>query len=538
MVERDLGPLGEATLAAWAAARGITAQRVTVDRYGWDCLLEFPPASLSGPFTLPRDREPASLRCLVQVKATGVGRLRYQVKLTKLHQLITHIFPAFFLVLVFGDDERAQSAYLIHVGESLIEKGLRRIRKLDSQGKYDAQRTFSVGCRSEAKLEAATGEALERAIRRHVGPSLEEYVKWKLNLRESIGYQPAQSELTMTELTMTVNLDELHGMSLPEYLQDLSLGLKPALNIRRAQLKDIRFDIPRVVHELPAGEFAVIQEDPEPVELVLTVGTKVVRAAMEMILPKGLGKVIKPESLKVRFRSRYFDFVVGQSQLNVHFSLDPSGPPQELAPLHEWARVILLFAEAIETGDAVDIVIHSHGQIWIQNALAMHDELLPPEAQKVAEVVRNAWLVAERLGIQDIVRAPIAELLDQGERFSFFNQLLAATTPRIKVGDTFEPEPSEGSRVFVPFGMEVLLGDYKGTVVVTVWGEARRTGRYREGLPEYEVVTDEKRVEKVFATRSDEVAPMSLAAAVNAVVDSYSEGQCWLLRQYVMPETE
>lgn len=40
-MSRDLGDLGELVLQAWCADIGITANKPTKDKYGWDFYLEF-----------------------------------------------------------------------------------------------------------------------------------------------------------------------------------------------------------------------------------------------------------------------------------------------------------------------------------------------------------------------------------------------------------------------------------------------------------------------------------------------------------------
>src|SRR4051795_2534936 len=129
-----LGALGESTLATWATARRIFPQRVTHDQNGWDYLLEFPPPGGNTLPPYPRDREPAIISCLVQVKATSRGDLNRSISLTNWQRLITYPLPTFFLVIDFGDDEIPKVAYLVPVDSASTHQVLQRIRELDSQG--------------------------------------------------------------------------------------------------------------------------------------------------------------------------------------------------------------------------------------------------------------------------------------------------------------------------------------------------------------------------------------------------------------------
>jgi hypothetical protein len=86
----------------------------------------------------------------------------------------------------------------------------------------------------------------------------------------------------------------------------------------------------------------------------------------------------------------------------------------------------------------------------------------------------------------------------------------------------------------VPFGVEVILGDLKGTVMFSVWGDVQRTGLKQGGRIQYEIVTSEKRLERPFTTRRGEEG-LSLSAAVHAIADTYDDVTCLILEQYALP---
>jgi hypothetical protein len=86
--------------------------------------------------------------------------------------------------------------------------------------------------------------------------------------------------------------------------------------------------------------------------------------------------------------------------------------------------------------------------------------------------------------------------------------------------------------VCVPVGIEVILGDYRGTVVVSVFGDLKHTGPKEKGMVEFELVSSERRVEAVFATGRDEEPSMRLSAAVRTVAEAQNSVPCLLLPQY------
>ena len=526
---RDLGALGESTLTTWAAARGINAQRVTKDSSGWDYLLEFPTRRNREFPALPRDREPASISCLVQVKATSTSKLNRPVKLDNWHRLITNTLPVFFLILDFGSADTPRRAYLVPLDATSISRALRRIRELDSRSEGIAGRSLSVICHEENRLDVPNGESLEKAILNHIGTSLEEYIQKKQKWVKTIGY-----ESTTGSFTFKLSVESLNCASLLEYLVDLSLGLRPPLAIGPAEIRDVRFGIParEPTQEFPAGEIEIVREPVDQAEVTLRLGTSVVRTRMDMFLPRGLGNALKVELFKILLKGRFFHFLICPSRMSIDFHNPDFEARVRLYDLYDLARVVLLLGESARIGVGVELNIRPGEKAPIQLVLNPCGSI-KPEILEFAAIVRDAWEVAKHLEVHETTELTMADLVLQKERFYLFRNLLAAEACEMKV--SFFDGPGlkfEGARVCVPLGTEVMLGDYRGTVVVSVWGDVKRTGREEEGDLEYAVVTSEKKVERTFATRRDEEPSMSLSAAANAAAAAYNDVPCLILSQY------
>ncbi|HWM89419.1 MAG TPA: hypothetical protein VN493_01485 [Thermoanaerobaculia bacterium] len=536
MEQTYLGALGESTLTTWATARRILPQKVTYDQNGWDYLLEFPPLWGSTLPPYPRDREPARISCLVQVKATSIGDLNRSVSLTNWQRLITHPLPAFFLVIDFGEGVVPQVAYLVPVDAASIHQVLRRIRELDSQGEDIAKHTMSIVCKEEQRLEAPDGESLERAIRSHIGQSFEEYVRRKLETVETTGYESFRYQLTFEALA-----EVLQGVSPLEYLVDLSLGLREPLPINHAELRDVRFGIPaRLPHrELSTGEIKIIPEPVERVEVVLSRGIHVVRTVMEMFLPRGLPveEVLGAGLLKVLLKHELFRFTLRSSSMDVRFCDIESEGPKKLREFYDFARVVLLFEENANRKENLRIFVRSASRILWQGSLGFN-EVIDPGIVDLAQTVLNAWEIAKHLDVQDEVELTVDILMSQEERFKILRSLLSTEIHQMKVGWFWErAQVSRSStRVFVPFGVEVILGDFKGTVMFSVWGDVQCTGLEQEGMIQCEIATAEKRLERTFTSRRGEEG-LSLSAAVKSIADAYDDVTCLILEHYKLPES-
>jgi hypothetical protein len=534
MEQTYLGALGENTLATWATARRILPQRVTHDQNGWDYLLEFPPSGGNTLPPCPRDREPAIISCLVQVKATSRGDLNRSVSLTNWQRLITYPLPAFFLVIDFGDDAVPKVAYLVPVDSASTHQALQRIRELDSQGEDIAKHTMRVVCKEEHRLKVPDGESLELSIRNHIGQSFEDYVRRKLEGLETIGYESSRYQITFEALA-----EVLQGASVLEYLVDHSLGLRGPLPISRVELRDMRFGIPaRLPHqELSTGEIQIIPEPVESVEVVISRGIHVVRIKMEMFLPRGLPveEILSAGFMKVLLKRDLFQFTLCSASINVRFCSTENENPKKLREFYDFARIALLFEESAKRKEDLRFFVRSSSRILWQGSLGFN-EAVGDSNVHFAQVVLDAWEVAKHLDVQDEVDLTADILMAQEKRFKIVRSLLSAEMPQIKISWFWERSVSRRtSRVFVPLGIEVIFGNLKGTVMFSVWGDVQCTGLEQEGLIQCEIVTSEKKLERTFTSRIEEEG-LSLSAAVKVIADTYDDFTCLILDHYNDPE--
>lgn len=160
---RDIGRMGENIFQFWCNSVGLTANGSKVDKRGWDCFVEFPNNS-SG--VIPRDLVPKPIECKVQVKSTDLKKKGEDIKLSNLESLVKTQMPVFFCFIEFDGTNDPQAAYLVHVGKEVIERTLKRIRKLYSQGEGDRlnKHTMIIKYTDSDRLEQTTGENLKRTI--------------------------------------------------------------------------------------------------------------------------------------------------------------------------------------------------------------------------------------------------------------------------------------------------------------------------------------------------------------------------------------
>jgi len=193
---RDVGKRGEGILQSWASEEDASLTKTDDDRWGWDFLLEFPIQRTS--VGAEPDKEEEVYRCLIQVKSTSSSDRSCQVKMSNWRRLVETPLPAFFLVLRFDSVRACREAFLVHVGEDEISKVLRKARELGVAGEGDRlhKHTLVLQWCDEQRLPGTTGQALLDGIRRLIGPSPADYSKRKLGLRERVGYDAANAQVT------------------------------------------------------------------------------------------------------------------------------------------------------------------------------------------------------------------------------------------------------------------------------------------------------------------------------------------------------
>ena len=175
--DRDLGPLGESELERLCHNLGVSPNKAKYDKTGWDFILEFP---FITQYEAPHDQAPITTRCLVQVKSTDLNEKNCQVKVSNLKRFLESPDPDFFVFMHFNGEENVQEIYLVHFGRSLIEKTLKKLRKLSLTPLVKLHKTkISVRYSSKEIIKSANSVGLKEAIHKYIPKGMKDYRKWK-----------------------------------------------------------------------------------------------------------------------------------------------------------------------------------------------------------------------------------------------------------------------------------------------------------------------------------------------------------------------
>ena len=234
--DRDLGPLGESELERLCHNLGASPNKAKYDKTGWDFILEFP---FITQYEAPHDQAPITTRCLVQVKSTDLNEKNCQVKVSNLKRFLESPDPAFFVFMHFNGEENVQEIYLVHFGRSLIEKTLKKLRKLSLTPLVKLHKTkISVRYSSKEIIKSANSVGLKEAIHKYIPKGMKDYRKWKDGLINTLGYEKYGHRMDITiKKEAIINLG------------DTSLSKEYKVDFSKMKVWDERFGIPILKYE-------------------------------------------------------------------------------------------------------------------------------------------------------------------------------------------------------------------------------------------------------------------------------------------------
>jgi hypothetical protein len=536
MANRNIPALGEAVVPRLAAEIGVAAQKVQQDQTGWDFLLEFrrePGESASG-INLPIDRWPLPWKCLIQVKTTTATKRSWTIraKLESCLSLAMGILPAFFLLLQFGEGNDPDEAFLVPVDEALLARILKRARRAETQGEKPNRVSIELRGTRDNRIEL-TGAALKRAIGTHIGASMEEYAARKAEWTKKVGYEEMANRFTFH---MAEDVDD--GAPSGEWLVDLALGLRGPLAVKDARIEDVRFGIParKPLAVIDKGWLEIPMKPLEAVVIKLESGGLTARATMDLFFPVGIAQRVDPAALKARLRNKFMDFVIRASSLDATISVPRFEERESLRRLYEPASLVLMVEEA-RTREA-----SCKMSVWRKDHELLHRDLavppgFAPELLRLAAMIRDAWKVARYLEIEDQVEVSVAELLDQKERLEFFAALIEPARGAFKL-EFFMDEDADTRprRICAPIGTVVQLGDYRGAVVASCWGNLEPATSSEGAAARYQVVASERNPEARFVQQGIGTMP-ALAEMVHGVANKLNDSvTCLILDEYALGE--
>ena len=134
--------------------------------------------------------EPTPIECRVQVKSTDNKDRKVQINLKNMNRLVKAQMPSFICLIEFHKKNKPQALYLTHIDQNLIEKTLKRLRKLSEKNITNFnKRKITISFSEKDKIEDVSGEALAKAMEKHIPEGLSSYVKEKDKIITGAGFE-------------------------------------------------------------------------------------------------------------------------------------------------------------------------------------------------------------------------------------------------------------------------------------------------------------------------------------------------------------
>ena len=502
---RDLGLLGEATFTAWCADAGLMPNGSSVvDKTGWDFYVEFPFSSSAGSIALHK----APCECKVQVKSTDKRKRSLAIKLSNLRRLATAQMPAFLLFLEFDGGSSVEQAFLVHIGDELIAKILKRIREL-GDGVALNKRTMTIGYGDADVLPSASGEALRDTILSYVGDDLAKYVEKKSSFLSSAGFEDGCAEMRFTT----------EGEQNLQDLIDVSIGAKDSVPISSVRgifkrfgikddspfidLKDGRMEMP----DLSPTAHGVIRFK----EDVFSVGVSF--PAKLYVSP--FNKVVPPEMARARVESDFFDIrlspYTGAATYNFSFG------EGAVAGLKQFRDLLVLLGLIVGSGKKLNCEMEFEGYPLLEFMLGC------PRGDfaygKELEALECAMRLAVSFDLHSDIKISLQDLIKYADVIHDMDRVLNMRGAlRVEFGvDRDDFDISRPVACVLMFS--VPLGEYVLGAIIVLKGSALANADGRYVLASKDAVVERKLV----SPRGRDVEKDALRSCLDSVADKYGE---------------
>lgn len=473
MPMRRIGKLGENKVEGWAFESDITVNRVGDDRGGWDLFMQFPHKDeCESKTNIFLDIRPPELTCLVQVKATdnNQGSIK-DVKLSNWERLVKSPLPVFFIVIDFNKTNEVQNAYLIHVGKSLIEKTLRRLRQLSDEDKKRLHKKYmALSYTDNDRIQSPGGTSMIREIYKHVGKNPHQYFNEKLDYLKTCGYSdyPIKAQFTV------------HGENKEEVMNqlvDFSIGNAKWLSLSSLNIDEYRFDIPKRLNPPEEPEsIRLMMDRPPSGNAKITVknnGEEIFEDIYRFYSPANMFPFIPYEYWKIKYENDFASFMVIPKDSSVTGNIELF-KGDEGRSLRSLAKIVKLARAFCDQNSNLTIRLDS-GDTWVELPLSMHHIGASDNSELFNNLtlIENAWLLIKEFDVLEDLQTFPRELLSQRGGINFSKLVFGGVnidSVSVNVSDISELNLQSIALLFMFW---VVIASKVFVVVGTISGEAK-----------------------------------------------------------------
>lgn len=425
----QLGGAGEALFQYLAEQGGLTVNKSSRDRSGWDFLVQFP-ISEDASDRLDRRR---SLPCYVQLKSTAiVGPSSVRMSLSMAEELAK--LPAQSLLIVFKLDPSGnpKCGYLIHLINEELERILLRLTEAQiGDGSPLHKQTVSFDYHKIGRRFDLTPEGLRTAIQESAGGDPTAYVQEKQRQLAQAGYEDGGFEADATIFIES-----------KDHLVRMLAGLTP-MRPQELTLYDKRFGIrlPYDGEDFIGKEFFLTPPVVGRAEIIIRgpalTTASVFDASIHVLnLPGEVQTMIKAEDVSVIVSDDGLKFssvdLVGGSKRN----------------LHDWKNLLQAVAYLKSGRSKLSLSLKRSGGAPVDVSFPIDEAVLKgemDEAPATAAFVGRWIKLLQWAGIQSTCKVELNELWDARLPYLAADMLLNPNSPGfLEVGDWGLPNTEGG----------------------------------------------------------------------------------------------
>jgi hypothetical protein len=427
--------MGESSFKLWCDSVGLTANSSIVDERGWDFFVEFPCDSSS---VSPRDMLPTPIECKIQVKSNDDKKKGEAIKVSNLERLIKAQMPVFFCFIEFEGKNEAQAVYLVHVGKDIIEKTLKTIRKLDKEGQIHRlnKHTITINYTTDNKLPEITGESLKRAIEKHIPGTLNQYISYKNELLNTLGFEDGKGEFTFT----------MSGSDPVGEMVDLSLGIRQEVDIDKSIGYHKRFGILSENQHL-SSEGAILRSEAKPEPGILKFKkddfSPELALSADLYLPHFIDNSFPDKYRKIRVKSTMLELIFEPFNGKLKWSFPC--PDERRISLNELKSHLKVFTLLKKASHPLVLEVSDNAKKsppFSFNNISVSDKI--DDWSDVYNIVEKASLICEKLSLSESdVLVSISELMQTQHSIEDLYAILYADPTIVHINLPANPEEYE-----------------------------------------------------------------------------------------------
>jgi hypothetical protein len=514
--DRNVGGMAESQLENWAHQVGITPNKVSHDKEGWDYFLQFPfETNISAP-TL--DQRSSRIECLIQVKGTDTDKRRESISLSNWERLVRSPLPSFFLVINYASQNQPSEAHLIHVNKRWIESVLHKLRKLrPEEAKKLYSKTLDLTWMKIEKLDSFDGEGLKKAILSYVNVGMAEYCKEKLEIQKNAG-NPIPSLL---EITSVFNSEEEYWNS----LIDFAIGLKKELPTSKMILKeDIRFGIPASVREETEGLISITRQPLIECNITFKNGLNTLVSSFPAELYSPYWFFNGQEIPKIYFKERAV-FEIGNviirsfnHEASVNLNFAQAKPRKSIADHANLWQVILIISEL----SGITVEITSKDNLLLGSGKLnspLESNLLDRSLLEIAHIVDNAYFVARNFNFPIGKEVHLSQIMKQEKVLSELRQLCDVNFQINALEGAVRAEAKLTEEVAVPLVRRIIFDDVSLLVAVAVAGQINIINVMDDGWEKYAIEKPRRVIQKHMIISNDNFSNEHVEKMLNEIIE-------------------